>query len=77
MAIIKIGLVGNNITRGPNRYIFYRQCLIGQALSKFDKLAQNKRVETVAHLKTVLWGIHETFPGNDLLLEKLVTSVTI
>ena len=77
MAIIKIGLVGNNIKSGPNQYEFYRQCLIGQALSKFDKLAQNARVETVAHLTTVLWVIHESFPGNDPLLGKLVTSVTI
>ena len=77
MAVIKIGLVGNNITCGPNRYEFYRHCLIGQALSKFDKLAQNARVETVAHLTTVLWVIHESFPGNYPLLGKLVTSVTI
>ena len=77
MAVIKIGPVGNNINRRPNRYEFYSQCLIGQALSKFDKLAQNARVETFAHLTTVLWGIHEPFPGNDPLLGKLVTSVII
>ena len=77
MAVTKIGLVVNNITSGPNRYEFYRQCLIGQALSIFEKLAQNARVETVVHLTTVLWGIHEPFWGNDPLLEKLVTSVII
>ena len=56
MSVIKIGLVGNNITSGPNRCEFYRQCLIGKALSKFDKLPQNEIVETFAHLTTVLLG---------------------
>ena len=42
MAIIKRGLVGNSITTRPNHYAFYRQCLRGQALSKFDELAQKR-----------------------------------
>ena len=64
MSIIKRGLVGKNITTGPNQYAFYRQCLTGQALSKFDELAQNSGVETITHLSTVLWEIHKSFMVN-------------
>ena len=56
MAIIKIGLVGNNITTGPNHYAFYRQCLTGPDLSKFDEIVQNAGVETIARLTAFLWG---------------------
>ena len=39
-----------------------------QALQKFDKLAQNEGVETVAHIATVIRGLHYSFMGNEPLL---------
>ena len=70
MTIIKRGMVGNNTTIGPNQYAFYSQCLTGQALSKFYELAQNAGVETVAHIATVLRGIHEFSMVNEPILSK-------
>ena len=68
MSIIKRGLVGKNITTGPNQYAFYRQCLTGQALAKFDELTQNAGVETISHLVTVFRGIRGSLMANEPLL---------
>ena len=68
MAIIRIGLVCNNITTGPNHYAFYRQCLTGPDLSKFDEIVQNAGVETIARLTAFLWGFRESFVVKDPFL---------
>ena len=46
---IKQGVVGNNITTGPNQYAYWRQCLAGEALRKFNEFATNVRTETIVN----------------------------
>jgi hypothetical protein len=39
--IIISSVLGNNVTTGPNQYAYWRQCLAGEALRKFNKFATN------------------------------------
>ncbi len=51
--VIKSGLPGNNITTGPNQYAYWRQCLAGEALRKFNQFTTNVRNEMAANLLLV------------------------
>ena len=53
LAIAK-GLIGNNITTGPNQYRFTRTFLDGEALRIFDLKSTELRHETVANLNLVM-----------------------
>ncbi len=51
--IIKSGVLGNNVTTGPNQYAYWRQCLAGEALRKFNQFTTNVRNEMAANLLLV------------------------
>ena len=48
------GLTGNNITTGPNQYLFNRTFLDGEALRIFDLKSTELRHEIVANLVIVM-----------------------
>ena len=51
--VIKEGVVGNNVTTGPNMYAYWRGCLEGNALRKFQELTTQVGTETIGHLSQV------------------------
>jgi len=51
--LIKEGVVGNNVTKGPLQYQFWRGCLEGTALRKFNEFGLAVGTETSAHLLIV------------------------
>jgi len=51
--VIKEGVIGNNVTTGPLQYQFWRGCLEGTALSKFNEYGLAVGTETAAHLLVV------------------------
>ena len=48
--VIKEGVIGNNVTTGPLQYQYWRTCLDGTALNKFNEFATQIGTETTAHL---------------------------
>ena len=52
--VIEKGLIGNDITTGPNKYRFTRTFLDGEALCIFDLKAAELVQETAANLKIVM-----------------------
>ena len=51
--VIKEGVAGNNVTTGPLQYQYWRTCLEGTALNKFNEFAHQAGNETTAHLVLV------------------------
>ena len=51
--IIKEGIVGNNVTTGPLQYQYWRGCLTGTALTRFNMFAIEVGTETVPNLNQV------------------------
>ena len=52
--VISKGLIGNNITTGPNQYRFTRTFLDGETLRIFDLKLTELRHETVVNLNLVM-----------------------
>ena len=48
--VIKEGVIGNNVTTGPLQYQYWRTCLDGTALNKFNEFATQIGTETTALL---------------------------
>ena len=48
--LIKEGVTGNNVTTGPLRYQYWRGCLTGTALTRFNMFAVEVGAETVPNL---------------------------
>jgi len=65
--IIKAGVAGNNITTGPNQYAYWRQCLAGEALRKFNEFATNIGNETSNNLVLVEQRLVSGFTTKDVL----------
>lgn len=65
--IIKSGVLGNNVTTGPNQYAYWRQCLAGEALRKFNEFATNVGTETIANLLIVEQRLITEFAPRDVL----------
>ena len=51
--MIKEGVISNNVTTGPLQYQYWRTCLDGTALNKFNEFATQIGTETTAHLVLV------------------------
>ncbi len=64
---IKAGVRGNNITTGPNQYFYWRGCLNGEALRKFDEFATQVGTETTANLVLVEQRLVKEFAPKDVL----------
>jgi hypothetical protein len=65
--IIKAGVTGNNVTTGPNQYAYWRQCLAGEALRKFNEFATNVGNETSNNLVLVEQRLVSGFTTKDIL----------
>mgnify|MGYP000293913334 CR=1 FL=1 len=65
--IIKAGVTGNNVTTGPNQYAYWRQCLAGEALRKFNEFATNVGNETSNNLVIVEQRLVSGFTTKDIL----------
>ena len=65
--IIKAGVTGNNVTTGPNQYAYWRQCLAGEALRKFNEFATNVGNETSNNLVLVEQRLVSEFTTKDVL----------
>ena len=65
--IIKSGVLGNNVTTGPNQYAYWRQCLAGEALRKFNEFSTNVGNETTANLLIVEQRLVTEFAPRDVL----------
>ena len=61
------GLIGNNITMGPNQYRFTRTFLDGEALHIFDLKLTELRQETVVNLNLVMNHVVAYFGPKDCL----------
>jgi hypothetical protein len=68
--MIKEGLRGNNVTTGPNSYAFWRGCLVGTALTKFNELARNLGAETLVNLLQVERRLVTFFAPREVLREQ-------
>ncbi len=64
---IKQGIVGNNITTVPYQYAYWRQCLAGEALRKFNEFATNVGNKTIVNLTTVEQRLVSEFTTKDVL----------
>jgi hypothetical protein len=68
--VIKEGVVGNNVTTGPLQYQYWRGCLEGTALSKFNEFAIAVGTETSAHLITVEQRLVTFFAPREVLSQQ-------
>jgi hypothetical protein len=68
--VIKQGIVGNNVTTGPLQYQYWRGCLTGTALARFNTYASNVGNETIANLNTVEKKLVENFAPREVLREQ-------
>ena len=69
--IIKEGVVGNNVTTGPLQYSYWRGCLEGTCLRKFDEFASQVGTETSAHLHDVEKRLVGYFAPREVLSQQL------
>jgi hypothetical protein len=68
--IIKEGVTGNNVTTGPLQYSYWRGCLEGTALRKFNEFASAVGTETSAHLLTVENRLVSFFAPREVLSQQ-------
>jgi hypothetical protein len=68
--VIKEGVTGNNVTTGPLQYQYWRTCLEGTALSKFNEFAQQVGNETTAHLLLVEKRLVTYFAPREVLSQQ-------
>ena len=64
---IKAGVRGNNVTTGPNQYAYWRACLGGEALRKFNEFMATVGTETTANLILVEQRLVREFAPRDVL----------
>ena len=64
---IKAGVRGNNVTTGPNQYAYWRACLAGEALRKFNEFTINVGTETTVNLLIVEQRLVTEFAPRDVL----------
>ena len=69
--VIKEGVTGNNVTTGPLQYQYWRTCLEGTALSKFNEFAQQVGNETTAHLLLVEKRLVTYFAPREVLSQQV------
>jgi hypothetical protein len=68
--VIKQGIVGNNVTTGPLQYQYWRGCLTGTALARFNTFAREHANETVANLLSVEHKLVDNFAPRDVLRQQ-------
>jgi hypothetical protein len=68
--VIKEGVIGNNVTTGPLQYAFWRSCLEGAALAKFNEYGTALGTETTAHLVQVEQRIVAHFAPREVLSQQ-------
>jgi hypothetical protein len=68
--VIKEGVAGNNVTTGPLQYQYWRTCLDGTALSKFNEFAVQVGNETTAHLVLVERRLVTYFAPREVLSQQ-------
>ena len=68
--IIKEGVSGNNVTTGPNQYNYWRGCLEGTALRKFNEFSTLVGTETSAHLHEVEQRLVTYFSPREVLSQQ-------
>jgi hypothetical protein len=64
---IKAGVRGNNVTTGPNQYAYWRACLGGEALRKFNEFSTTVGTETTGNLVLVEQRLVREFAPRDVL----------
>jgi hypothetical protein len=68
--VIKEGTAGNNVTTGPLQYQYWRGCLEGTALLKFNEFASDVGTETSAHLSEVEHRLVAFFAPRDVISQQ-------
>jgi hypothetical protein len=68
--LIKEGVVGNNVTTGPLQYRYWRGCLTGTALDKFNEFTQTVGSETAANLVQVERRLVTFFAPREVLRQQ-------
>jgi hypothetical protein len=68
--IIKEGVIGNNVTTGPLQYSFWRGCLEGTVLRKFNEFQVAVGTETSAHLIQVEQRLVTHFAPREVLSQQ-------
>jgi hypothetical protein len=71
IADIKNAVAGNNILTGPLRYNYWRGCLSGEALRKFNEAATAVGTETVGNLVQVEQRLIANFAPREVLVNQL------
>ena len=67
---IKEGVIGNNVTTGPLQYSYWRGCLTGTALRKFEEFSANVGTETTGHLIQVEQLLVKFFAPQEVLQQQ-------
>ena len=70
LAVIKAGVIGNNVTTGPLMYAYWKGCLTGTALRKFEEFAAAIGTETAAHLIAVEQQLVKFFAPREVLAQQ-------
>ena len=65
--VIKQGISGNNITTGPLQYAYWRGCISGTFLNRFNIYAIAERNETIANLTVVEQNLVKFFAPTEVL----------
>ena len=65
--VIKQGISGNNITTGPLQYAYWRGCISGTFLNRFNIYAAAESTETINNLSTVEKNLVKFFAPNEVL----------
>ena len=68
--MIKQGVLGNNVTTGPLQYAYWRNCLEGTALAKFNEFTVAVGTETSAHLIQVEQRLVTHFAPREVLSQQ-------
>jgi hypothetical protein len=68
--LIKEGVIGNNVTTGPLQYRYWRGCLTGTALDKFNEYTLAVGNETAANLHTVEQRLITFFAPREVLRQQ-------
>jgi hypothetical protein len=68
--VIKQGIIGNNVTTGPLQYQYWRGCLTGTALARFNTFAKVHSTETTANLLLVERKLVAEFAPRDVLRQQ-------
>ena len=68
--VIKSGVTGNNVTTGPLQYAYWRGCLEGTCLRKFNEYSTQIGTETTQHLQEVERKLVAFFAPREVLSQQ-------